>query len=1017
MKRFLLFTLLSVFVVGVKGQVSLTNGSPSFTIDFSNSMPTTVGSNPSTAFAGAGFEPNPTTAGRLNSNAWAATGWSNGDLTFGGTQTTANTDYTRGSTNVAVATGGFYAYTDAPASVANPTLMIQPGGSDWAPGTLTLRIQNNGVSAITDLALSYNIYIRNDQSRSSSFNFSYSTDNSTYTPVAALDYTSIEAADGLGWVLVGTAPSRSTNITGLNVAPSQYIYLRWSGGDVSGSGSRDEFGLDDISATATFGSTNTIVIDNINTTPFALANCAATASGSVDITSTGTFNAGNTYIVQLSNDIGSFASPVNIGSIVSINNTESINITIPAGTVGGTGYKMRVVSSDPAVTGTESPAFTITQGGVGGCSSSYTDYYRSVNTGNWSNVSIWESSPDNLNWITATLAPTHFANTILIRNGHTVSVVSNTTADQVVVENGGILEHISGTFTIEDGTGDDVNIQNGAVFLLSTNSTSPTFGSGSPTIYNSTGGTIRVNATGLTGNGSGVNANNYVYAHQSILEYNPVSAFSTNNVTYFPNAGATTIPIFRTTNLSGIIVGANSSTTFNGVFECNGADVSWQLGGTKTFRNGIKGNGNVIALGTSGKFVINGETAELGGSGSLILPATGLEVGSASNNTEVTMVSDKTITGNIVFLNTNSSHIDLQNFNLTISTGTVSGAANNAYFKTSGTGVLTLPSVASAASLTYDIGNSTYNPLTITNNEVTTVTFSTRVEDAINPPTALPIYATRGIQRTWSITADASASPTVKFQYNTSDFGSDISGTDQVEILSNTGSPWSIVPSQINISQASLGGGVYTTTSLAPGLPCGTSAVKFIIGKNGGWILPVNCVVALKAQKRNNSGIISWTASSCTEVESFELQRSVNGAAFETIHTIRPSTSATDFVYTDAQLGRGRNLYRVKITGFNGDNKYSGTVALIEGSSDLFISSLSPNPATSSSRLTISAGKTAPVSLAIYNASGTVVKRWSTVVSEGNTTVDIDVANLAAGVYNVIAVSGDSKSVLKLVKQ
>jgi hypothetical protein len=63
-----------IFLMGIsslKAQLSLTNGTPSASIDFTNNMQTSVGSNPSQPFAGGGFEPNPTTAGRLNSNAWA----------------------------------------------------------------------------------------------------------------------------------------------------------------------------------------------------------------------------------------------------------------------------------------------------------------------------------------------------------------------------------------------------------------------------------------------------------------------------------------------------------------------------------------------------------------------------------------------------------------------------------------------------------------------------------------------------------------------------------------------------------------------------------------------------------------------------------------------------------------------------------------------------------------------------------------------------------------------------------
>ncbi|MBK6635436.1 MAG: hypothetical protein IPG38_15010 [Chitinophagaceae bacterium] len=81
-----------------------------------------------------------------------------------------------------------------------------------------------------------------------------------------MDYASPAALDALGWVIVGSAPSRSTLITGLAITPGSYVYIRWSGGDNGGSGSRDEFGLDDINMTATYsaGGTPDIVLNSGN---------------------------------------------------------------------------------------------------------------------------------------------------------------------------------------------------------------------------------------------------------------------------------------------------------------------------------------------------------------------------------------------------------------------------------------------------------------------------------------------------------------------------------------------------------------------------------------------------------------------------------------------------------------------------------------------------------------------------------------------------------------------------------
>lgn len=234
-------TAISIFSTTSSGfaQLSLsTLGTPSV-VNFDS----TVSGVSFGAFAGAGFEPGTATTGRLDSNAWAMTGWSNGNLTFGGTQTTANTDYTRGSSSTSVTTGGVYNFNNT--SIGSNSLGFQPGGSDFAPGTVTLRAVNNTGSTISSIDFAYDLYVRNDQSRASTFNPSFSFDNTTYTDLTSLNYTSPEASAVGPMFLV----PRSTTITGISIPNGASFYLRWSSADVSGSGNRDEFALDNISLT------------------------------------------------------------------------------------------------------------------------------------------------------------------------------------------------------------------------------------------------------------------------------------------------------------------------------------------------------------------------------------------------------------------------------------------------------------------------------------------------------------------------------------------------------------------------------------------------------------------------------------------------------------------------------------------------------------------------------------------------------------------------------------------------
>ena len=66
----------------------------------------------------------------------------------------------------------------------------------------------------------------------------------------------------------------------------------------------------------------------------------------------GSYQPGNTFTAELSDANGSFASPVAIGSVVSTT-SGSVPCTLPPGTPAGNGYRVRVVSDLPVVTGSD----------------------------------------------------------------------------------------------------------------------------------------------------------------------------------------------------------------------------------------------------------------------------------------------------------------------------------------------------------------------------------------------------------------------------------------------------------------------------------------------------------------------------------------------------------------------------------------------------------------------------------------------------------------------------------------
>ncbi len=89
----------------------------------------------------------------------------------------------------------------------------------------------------------------------------------------------------------------------------------------------------------------------ITTSPILITEYCGGVNIVVNYTITGTFGGTNVFTAQLSNEFGSFSSPVPIGQLTSFTNG-TILATIPASTVLGLGYRIRVVGSSPSITGT-----------------------------------------------------------------------------------------------------------------------------------------------------------------------------------------------------------------------------------------------------------------------------------------------------------------------------------------------------------------------------------------------------------------------------------------------------------------------------------------------------------------------------------------------------------------------------------------------------------------------------------------------------------------------------------------
>ena len=262
------------------------------TIDFD----TTVDGVNKDAFQGAGILPAAVT-GKLNSNAWSISGFSDGNIPFGGTNT-LNEDFDRGLSTGGISEGGIYAFATTP---GNTSLGIQPATGDFAPGAVTLRIQNQTGVTITSLNIGYKVYVYNNEAGSGNFNFSHSADNNTYTAQNQIDLIVQAAADPVRQWKVNY---RVITLSGLNIGANGFYYLRWTGNTVSGT-VFDELALDDIMVSA--NPTTTYAAFSGTADTFSVAGNAIL---SANTTVTGALTLGNGKL-DINGKILSLAGPVN----------------------------------------------------------------------------------------------------------------------------------------------------------------------------------------------------------------------------------------------------------------------------------------------------------------------------------------------------------------------------------------------------------------------------------------------------------------------------------------------------------------------------------------------------------------------------------------------------------------------------------------------------------------------------------------------------------------------------------
>lgn len=196
------------------------------------------------------------------------------------------------------------------------------------------------------------------------------------------------------------------------------------------------------------------------------------------------------------------------------------------------------------------------------------------------------------------------------------------------------------------------------------------------------------------------------------------------------------------------------------------------------------------------------------------------------------------------------------------------------------------------------------------------------------------------------------------------------------------------------------GTGTHTVT-YTPTCPCGLSPLTIDIDATD-CTLPVELLEFNAEAVNENKVALTWTTVNEINNDYFEIERSRDGTSFGTIATVDGAgTSNITLHYNDFDEDpyNGISYYRLKQTDFDGTYTYSDIRTVIFD--DLSFVNMHPNPATEDLQFTVMVSEDADLHVHIVDVMGRVIMQEDHFIEAGESTITLNVASLASGMYTI----------------
>ena len=516
------------------------------------------------------------------------------------------------------------------------------------------------------------------------------------------------------------------------------------------------------------------------------------------------------------------------------------------------------------------------------------------------------------------------------------------------------------------------------------------------------------------------------------------SSNSFSSAISFPNTN-----LILANTISGLTVGKStnsanvnisSATTIAGPISAYGGTIAINQNLSSSANGDILLSANALTfaagktISSGGKLLLQPQTVATtigiaGATGSLQLPATyfttnftdgfsSIQIGSSLQTGAISM-NGFTLQDPIHFQTSGNLALGglpiLGNNSVTLNAGiaNIIGTPTN-YFKTTGTGKV-IRTISNAATFEFPIGNSSYNPLSVTNNTSASDVFSANVMDAlyVNGVSGTAVSST-AVNRTWDISkTNANAGSGVDFVFNWN--AGDVANGSfyQPEMNHFSGSAWEVPV----VSSSTVGTNTLTVVGYM-----GTFS-PFSIQEGSG--LPVE----LTLFNTNCSEIgttINWQTASEHNSATFEVEKSRDGSNWNLIETVQAagnSITLVDYTVVDSEKATDVVYYRLNQIDLDGERKIYGPISancieIIDFKATVF-----PNPAAGMVTVEMNTPIAQTVSIQICGTDGKAIMQTTNKLEQGTTQIPLSVERLKAGVYTVKVNGENSMKTFKLVVQ